>query len=128
MLQQTNSAKQFIYNLSLAKEDSAILFGNFLDDFHRAAPKMRIEILLDEPETFKSLRPIEYVNTTTTVHKLANDTSIPVPLWVSKEKYYAKEPYFPVHHSDLKLIYMYESPTELKHRNMFVSANALARV
>jgi hypothetical protein len=122
------SAAGFIRAISQGIEDSSILFGNFLDAFYRANIDDKNKLLSDEPEPFNNVYPIDYVNIAATVHKLANDSSIPAPTWVFKEQYYAKEPFFPVHHPDLKLIYMFESPTEFKHRNMFVSANALSRV
>ena len=122
------SAAEFIRAISQGNEDSSILFGNFLDDFYRANMDEKKRLLSDEPEPLNNVRAVDYVHIAATVHKLANDSGIPVPTWVFKEQYYAKEPFFPVRHPDLRLIYMFESPTEFKHRNMFVSANALSRV
>jgi hypothetical protein len=128
MKQYMNSVAGFIRVLSQGKENESILFGNFLDDFYRANNEERAKMLIDEPEAFDNLRSIDYINIAATAHKLANDSGIPVPEWTFKEKYYAKEPYFPVQNPNLRLIYMFESPTEFKHRNLFVSANALFRV
>jgi len=128
MERHLKSVKEFISALSLNKEEASILYGNFLDGFYAATTEEKTQILFAEPEDFENVRNIDYVNIAATAHKLANDSGISVPSWVFKEKYYAKEPYFPVQHPDLKLIYMFESPTEFKHRNMFISANALSRV
>ena len=128
MERHLNSAAEFIRALSVGIEDASLLFGNFLDDFYRADMSERKMMLYAEPESFENLRSVDYVNIAATVHKLASDSGIPVPGWVFKDKYYAKEPFFPVRHPDLKLTYMFESPAEFKHRNMFVSANALSRV
>ena len=126
--QHENSAKEFIHSLSLGDGNPALLYGNFIDDFNRADKQQKQGMLLEEPESFPNVRDIDYVNIAATVHKLANDSGTPVPEWVFKDRYYAKEPYFPSKHPELRLIYMYESPTEFKHRNMFVSANAMQRV
>ena len=128
MERHLNSAAEFIRALSLGIDDASLLFGNFLDDFYRADTDAKKMMLHAEPDSFENLRPVDYVNIAATVHKLASDSGIPVPEWVFKDKYYAKEPFFPVRHPDLKLTYMFESPAEFKHRNMFVSANALLRV
>ena len=122
------SAAEFIRAISQGNEDSSILFGNFLDDFYRANVDDKKRMLSDEPEPFNNVRSVDYVHIAATVHKLANDSGVTVPAWVFKDQYYAKEPFFPVCHPELKLVYMFESPTEFKHRNMFVSANALSRV
>ena len=123
-----NNAAEFILAISQGNEDGSILFGNFLDDFYRANIDKKKKMLSDEPEMIDNVRPVDYAHLAAMVHKLANDSGISVPAWVFKDKYYLKEPFFSVHHPDLKLTYMYESPTEFKHRNIFVSANALSRV
>ena len=128
MEKHLNSAAEFIRALSLGIDDASLLFGNFLDDFYRANMDEKKMMLQTEPVAFENLRPVDYVNISATVHKLANGSGIPVPAWVFKDKYYMKEPFFPVRHPNLRLTYMFESPTEFKHRNMFVSANALSRV
>jgi len=125
---QINSAAKFIQDLSLRAEDASLLFGDFLDDFYRASKEEKVQMLQLEPEAYDAVRDIDMVNIAATAHKLANDSGIPTPAWVFKDKYYAKEPYFPVRNSNLKLIYMFESPSEFKHRNMFVSVNALSRI
>jgi hypothetical protein len=64
-----------------------------------------------------------------TAHKLANDYHLSVPEWVYDERSYLPDPYFGSHvKGNLRLVYMYMSPTEFKHRNMFVDPEALTRV
>jgi len=128
MQRHMNSVSSFIHALSLGREDGAILYGNFLDDFYRATIEEKAQMLSDEPKKYDDVCEIDYVNIAATAHKLANDSGIPAPEWVFKSEYYAKDPYFPVRNPNLRLVYMYESPAEFKHRNMFVSANALSRV
>ena len=64
------------------------------------------------------------------VHKLANDYKLEVPAWVWKQEYYMKEkPFFDCNaKGNLRLLFMYKSPTEFKHRNLFVDENILVRV
>ena len=123
-----NSAAEFINSLSQENEDASVLFGNFLDSYYRADIEKRERMLAEEPKVYQNVRVIDYVNIAATVHKLARDSGISVPSWVFKKKYYTEEPYFPVRHPDLRLVYMFESPSEFKHRNMFVSENVLSRV
>ena len=127
MTEHLNTAADFIRSLSMDVNNANIRFGNFLDDFYRAGIEERKEMLSDEPGSFDNVRDIDFVNIAATVHKLANDSGFDPPKWVFNRKYYSSEPFFPVDHTELKLIYMFESPTEFKHRNMFVSANSLVR-
>ena len=63
-------------------------------------------------------------------HKLANDYALEVPAWVYDGIYYLSErPFFGCNaKGDLRLLFMYKSPAEFKHRNLFVDEHVLERV
>ncbi len=122
-----NSAAKYIENLSLGIAEPYVLYGDFLYDFYRADALTKQEMLRNEPLEYDNVEQLEYATIAARVHKLASDYNLPVPRWTFNEKYYSKKPYFPVKNPNLKLLYMYESPTEFKHRNLFVSANTLSR-
>jgi hypothetical protein len=64
-------------------------------------------------------------------HKLANDYYLAIPSWVFEKRCYlpGDEPFFACHaRGDLRLLFMYISPSEFKHRNLFVNENVLLRV
>ncbi|MEG0584941.1 MAG: hypothetical protein RR504_00915 [Christensenellaceae bacterium] len=122
-----NSAKKFIDDIAMG-EDLKILHGDFLDEFYRSNTKTQQCMIDDEPRDFNNVDVLQYANIAATVHKLANDFKLNVPKWVFKSKYYLKEPYFPIEHWKLRAIYAFESPSEFKHRNIFVSANTMSRV
>lgn len=107
--------------------DFFICFGNFLDEFYRKNNYERIKMVGTEPEYNISMEYKAFL--AAAVHKLANDFQIDVPNWVFKKEYYLKEPYFDCNaRGKLRLLFMYKSPTEFKHRNIFVDENILQRV
>ncbi len=104
-----------------------ICFGNFLDEFYRKNDCERTKMIEIEPEHDILIEQKAYL--ASTVHKLANDFQINVPEWVFKKEYYLKEPYFDCNaRGKLRLLFMYKSPAEFKHRNVFVDENVLQRV
>jgi hypothetical protein len=121
-----------IINLSRksnAGDDFYLLLGDFLDAFYRATPNIQIQMINEPPEDMA--RP-EYVPfLASTAHKLANDYNLEPPRWVFEKRCYlpGKEPFFACNaQGDLRLLFMYKSPSEFKHRNLFVDENALVRV
>jgi hypothetical protein len=122
------TVSEYIERLADNAAENYVLYGDFLDAFYSADTFTKAAMIEHEPDHFDNVEPLVYVNIAATVHKLANDNGLLVPAWVFKKRYYADEPYFPVQNSNLRLIYMFESPTEFKHRNLFVSANTLSRV
>ena len=108
-------------------EDFYICLGNFLDEFYKKDNCGKTKMIEDEPEYNISTEQKAFL--ASTVHKLANDFQIDVPNWVFKKEYYLKEPYFDCNaKGKLRLLFMYKSPTEFKHRNVFVDENILQRV
>ena len=65
-----------------------------------------------------------------TAHKLANDYKLEVPAWVYDKKYYMNDrPFFGCDaKGDLRLLFMYKSPAEFKHCNLFVNEHVVSRI
>jgi hypothetical protein len=121
-----------IYDVSVntnAGSDFYLLLGDFLDEFYRPAPELRAEIIRKRPEDMG--RP-EYVPfLASTAHKLANDYGLEPPRWTFERRCYlpGTKPHFGCNaRGNLRLLFMYKSPPEFKHRNLFVDENVLARV
>ena len=121
-----------IYNVSLgtnAGGDFYLLLGDFLDEFYRAAPEQRAELIRARPLDMD--RP-EYVPfLASTAHKLANDYGLEPPSWTFDRRCYlpGMKPHFAFGaRGNLRLLFMYKSPPEFKHRNLFVDENVLTRV
>ncbi len=106
-----------------------ICLGNFLDEFYASNQKIKAEMINTEPHSINI--PKEYkAFLASTVHKLANDYGLDVPAWTFKKEYYLLEkPFFDCQAKGrLRLLFMYKSPTEFKHRNVFVDEYILDRV
>ena len=107
-------------------QDFYLLLGNFLDAFYRADYSTR-QRMIAEPPGGSTSEALCYAAATT--HKLANDYHLAVPAWVFEKRCYSPEPFFGCKtKSNLRLLFMYQSPTEFKHRNLFVDENVLVRV
>jgi hypothetical protein len=111
--------------------DFYILLGDFLDEFYRSDNIQRRQMI--------ELRPVQTVHPgknqmwvvylAAAVHKLANDFNLPVPDWVFEPDFYAEKPIFGGNaKGNLRWLFMYKSPPEFKHRNLFVCENVLRRV
>lgn len=106
-----------------------ICFGDFLDEFYRADPEMRNQMIKEEPSRYDTIERVAYVYAAASAHKLANDFGLHVPEWVFDRYYFLKEPYFSMNaKGSLRLLLLYESPAEFKFRNMFEMENTLHRV
>ena len=123
--------KKVIQN-TMVDSEFHIHLGNFLDEFYRATRQKKQNMLVDSPLSHAeevNREFIAYVAATT--HKLANDYNLEVPPWVFEKECYlgGDKPYFAGNvKGDLRLIFLYLSPPEFKHRNLFVDENALQRV
>jgi hypothetical protein len=109
--------------------DFFLHLGNFLDEFYIASSEIRVQMLQKEPENMKHAEFLAYL--AATAHKLANDYDLEPPSWVFQKRCYlaGNKPYFDGKAiGKLRLFLMYESPIELKHRNLFVSKHSLTRV
>ncbi|MCL2107236.1 MAG: hypothetical protein FWH26_09325 [Oscillospiraceae bacterium] len=107
-------------------QDFYLLLGDFLDEFYRAdEPIQRAMISAKPAVSLPGMLPYAAA----AVHKLANDFNLAVPSWVFEKHCYSEKPFFGCNaKGNLRLLFMYQSPTEFKHRNLFVDANVLTRV
>jgi hypothetical protein len=111
-------------------EDFYIVLGDFLDEFYRRGAAERASMLAEVPTVGADVPREQAALFAATAHKLANDYDLEVPVWVMDKKYrLTDEPYFDCNaKGDLRLLFMYKSPTEFKYRNLFVDENFLTRV
>ena len=111
--------------------DFYLLLGDFLDEFYKAPDMVRQNMISEPPSVYRADCGRELHSfAAATAHKLANDYGLGVPAWVFDKKYYMiGQPYFGCHaKGDLRLLFMYKSPTEFKHRNLFVDEHVLSRI
>jgi len=110
--------------------DFYVALGDFLDDFYRENNEMRQAMIEDEPIWHTNTKKEYMALLAATSHKLANDYGLSVPTWVMNKKYRMTEsPYFDCNaKGNLRLLFMFKSPTEFKHKNLFVDENFLSRV
>jgi hypothetical protein len=109
-----------------AGQDFYLLLGDFLDEFYRADAATRQKMIAERPADATS-ESLAYA--AATAHKLANDCAFAAPSWVFERRCYNPRPFFGCRaRGNLRLLFMYQSPPEFKHRNLFVDENVLARV
>ena len=111
--------------------DFHLLLGDFLDEFYRASDEVKQQMIYEQPSETGSQCERELLSfAAATAHKLSNDYGLDVPGWVFEKSYYLSDkPYFGCSaKGDLRLLFMYKSPTEFKHRNLFVDEHVLSRV
>ncbi|MDR1978025.1 MAG: hypothetical protein LBQ42_04760 [Synergistaceae bacterium] len=105
------------------------MLGDFLDEFYKTTPEIQAKMLGEPPENMDRQEYVPFL--ASTAHKLANDHGLDPPRWVFEKRCYlpGRSPYFACNaKSKLRLLFMYKSPAEFKHRNLFVDENALGRV
>jgi hypothetical protein len=113
---------------TLAGRDFYLSLGDFLDEFYKANQSVRETMLCEQPDF--SMPKINLAYLSASVHKLANDNGIIPPDWIFDDRCYMHEaPFFGCNaKGDLRLLFMYKSPPEFKHRNLFVDENVLKRI
>jgi len=105
-------------------QDFYLLLGDFLDAFYRADTAARQAMIHARPGENIPMLPYAAA----VAHKLANDYRLAVPDWVFEKHCYSAQPFFACSaRGNLRLLFMYQSPAEFKHRNLFVDENVLAR-
>jgi hypothetical protein len=112
-----------------AGADFYLLLGDFLDEFYKAAPETKAAMIRDEPEEMKRPELVPFL--AATAHKLADDYGLMPPRWAFERRCYlpGANPHFGCGaKGNLRLWFMYKSPAEFKHRNLFVDENVLTRV
>jgi len=124
--------KDSIHNISRktnAGADFYLELGDFLDSFYRASVEEKSDMLADAPDKMGKPEYVPFL--ASTAHKLANDFALQPPEWVFDKRCYlpGMKPYFDCNAmGNLRLWFMYKSPAEFKHRNLFVDENVLTRV
>ncbi len=119
---------QTVSRETLAGRDFYLSLGDFLDEFYRADSSIRKTMLNEKPDFSMPKTNLAYL--AASVHRLANMNGIEPPEGVFDEKCYLRdEPFFGCNaKGNLRLLFMYKSPPEFKHRNLFVDENVLVRV
>ncbi|MDR1246023.1 MAG: hypothetical protein LBK57_03235 [Clostridiales Family XIII bacterium] len=123
-----NSIKEIACETN-AGGDFYLLLGDFLDEFYKAAPEIQIEMLREKPDDMYSPEFVPFL--AASAHKLADDCALTPPRWTFEHRCYlpGMKPYFGCDaKGNLRLLFMYKSPAEFKHRNLFVDENVLVRV
>ena len=109
--------------------DFYLLLGNFLDSFYNSGLSERENMLADPPVDMPLPEGVPFL--AASAHKLALDYGITPPTWVFERRCYlpGNAPHFAFGaKGNLRLLFMYKSPSEFKHRNLFVDENVLVRV
>ena len=121
-----------VRNISIGtneNHDFYLLLGDFLDAFYIADKTTQASMVTEPP--IKMLRPEFVPFLAATVHKLAIEYKLDIPSWVFEPQCYLSgtAPHFALNaKGKLRLLFMYKSPSEFKHRNLFVDENVLVRV
>jgi hypothetical protein len=121
-----------IYDISIkanSGEDFYLLLGDFLDEFYKASQSTKAKMVEVPPEVMQVAEYVPFL--ASTAHKLANGYGFDSPRWVFDRRCYlpGDEPFFGCKaKGNLRLLFMYISPSEFKHRNLFVDENVLMRV
>ena len=103
--------------------------GDFLDAFYLADSAEQASMIADAPEDMGKAEYVPFL--AATAHKLAIDFSLTPPEWTFEKRCYlpGTAPFFACNATgNLRLLFMYKSPSEFKHRNLFVDENVLVRV
>ena len=120
-----------VKNISIkanAGSDFYLLLGDFLDEYYAAGLETKAQMVAEPPDDMPQREWLPFL--AATAHKLCNDDGLAAPQWVFDERCYLRDkPFFACHaQGNLRLLFMYKSPIEFKHRNLFVDENALSRV
>ena len=112
-------------------EELWYFLGNFLDNFYRCSTSEteRHNMIKDEPPFADCVSQRDKAFVAGMAHKLCEDYHVKKPLWMFKDEYFLKEPYFSNDaQNELRLVLLRESPAQFRIRNIFTSANTLDRV
>jgi hypothetical protein len=112
-----------------AGADFYLSLGDFLDDFRWLTAELRAAAIEETPEDMEKPEYIPFL--ASTAHKMSLDSGLTPPAWVFNKRCYlpGNQPFFACNaRGRLRLWFMFKSPAEFKHRNLFVDENVLARV
>lgn len=107
--------------------DTALMFGQFLDDFAHARDKAAL--IADEPAWPEGGGGRWLFDLAAAAHKLANDNELSVPRWCLKDEYFAPEPQwaFDTEDPDFRAYLRESTPREFRWHNLFLGPNVLER-
>ncbi|MCL1874910.1 MAG: hypothetical protein FWF87_01470 [Synergistaceae bacterium] len=109
--------------------DFYLLLGDFLDEFYKESADIQLQMISEPPEDMNKQEYVPFL--ASVAHKLANDFRLEPPQWMFEKRCYlnGRNPYFACNvKGNLRSLFMYKSPSEFKHRNLFVDENVLIRV
>lgn len=113
----------------VARQDGNLTYAlrDFLDGFYAAPSREKIR---DEPARLAlTLRDDGLADAylAAVCDHLCREYQLAEPEWIKQADRVLHTPYFAAKTHGLRMIYLQESPTAFKRRNIFVSANALSR-
>lgn len=100
---------------------------DFLDGFHAEPSSEKLE---EEPAQLIDALPdgtVADAYLAAVCDHLCRQYRLPRPAWIKSPHRVLKVPFFAAKSHGLRMIYLQESPTAFKQRNIFVSANTLSR-
>lgn len=106
------------------------LLGDLLDDFRQRCSTSEEKLaLVRDPPVWLDERQHADCNAylAAVAETLCREVSLPPPAWTETPRCYLHRPWFAGGMETLKAILLVESPVAFRRRNLFVSANAMAR-
>ncbi len=106
------------------------LLGDLLDDFRQrcSTSEEKLALVRDAPVWLDEENHADCnAYLAAVAETLCREVSLPPPAWTETSRCYLHRPWFAGGMETLKAILLVESPVAFRRRNLFVSANALAR-
>lgn len=120
---------KLVKNVKYDKDNKALYFGEWLDNFYNSSSYIKSLILNKEPIYINDDKVfMSYIAGATEF--LSNKFKIDVPEWVNNNKYFYKGIYYAYNTKidDFKKYLKINTPEEFKKRNLYVGENILKRV
>lgn len=114
--------------LTKQEGDFSVLLRDFLDGFYSDPQREKV---MEEPELLCEVLHdggVADAYIAAVCDQLCRQNRFTRPAWIKQPTRFLKYPYFAAKTHGLRMIYLQESPSSFKERNLFVSANALFRV
>lgn len=122
-----------MWNDAIRKDESLPLWllGDLIDDFRlRCETSEEKSALVSETPEWIQMESHADCNAylAAVAETLCREASLPPPAWTESPRCYLHRPWFAGGLDTLKAVLLVESPIAFRRRNLFVSANAMARV
>jgi len=109
-----------------ASEDVNFALANFLDDFRRSPS---YDYIKDSVLDLDNLSEVEKATFAAVVDAMCSECHVKRPDWIFDPSTYLDKPHFTMNaKGGLRVVLLKESPRWFRSRNLFVTANCLARV